>query len=451
MHDVTSEPQQTIPPPNERCPVCGTLIPELGVYCPNCGTVKRSMQGKPPPYAPSWMRTGWPGYAERQKSPVRPVFKAIAAGVMITLVVWILVAFVALIYGVGIVVPDIQDDALGTFRLFIAVPYLLFFASLSGTALIVYYFFLIAAISASLAWVFIFSAKGYFGELSMKAKAREHSPLFEICALMFATFFLNFVIVLVTGAANSNTPGTDQSTSQLLFELANASVWEEIVVRVLFIGVPLIFIDLYRRKPRKDWYAYVLGGKFTIGIPETVLVIFSASMFGVAHYLGGWGEWKIPAAGIVGVAFGYLFLRFGIAASIALHFTFDYLSMPGEVFNQDLTIVLGILLLVWLAAGAVFTGYYVMRIIEFLTGERYWEERPKPVAYAAPYQPQYQVPYQQPQQYANYPQPGPTYQPPYPPPQAWDASRGYVCPVCGNLEARWANGRFQCLRCGHLS
>jgi len=384
--------------------------------------------------------------------PVRPIFKAIAAAMMISLIAWIGLSFVTMIYGVGIVVPDIQNDVLRDYGLYVAVPYLVFFASLSGTGLMIYYFLLVAAITASLAWVAISSVRGYVKELTMKAKAREHSAIFEICALMFATFFLNFVIIFLTGALDSDGVGGDQTTSELLFELANASVWEELAVRVLFIGIPLVFIDLLRRKPRKDWHAYILGGKFTIGIPETVLIIFSASLFGVAHYLGGWGEWKIPAAGVVGVAFGYLFLRFGLAASITLHFTYDYLSLPGEVFDADFTIALGLLLLVWLGVGAVFTGYYAVRIVEFLTGNRYWEEAPTPAAYGPPQPLQHQPPFQQAQQQAPYPQPGPTYQPSYPPqPPVWDPSRGYVCPVCGNLEARWVNGRFQCLRCGHLT
>jgi len=452
--EMSSEPQPPATPSKERCAVCGSEIPELGVYCPNCGAIRTSMQGKPLPYAPSRMRFGWMPYQQPIKTPIRPVFKAIAAGLMISLIIWVVVAFIALIYGVGIVAPDIQDDVLGTFRLFVAVPYLVFFASLSGNALLAYYMFLIAAITASLAWVFITSAKGFVAELSMKAKAREHTPLFEICALMFATFFLNFVIIIVTGAAESGTPGSNETVSQMLFSLANASVWEEIVVRVLFIGVPLIFIDMVRHTTRKDWYAYVLGGKFKIGVPETVLIIFSASMFGLAHYLGGWGEWKIPAAGIAGVAFGYLFLKFGLAASIMLHFTFDYLSMPAEVFSADLTLVLEILLLLWLAAGAVFTGYYVVRITEFLTRQRFWEEAPLPspaaVTFAGPSVHPGPAPFHA-QPEGQYPQPGPTYQPVYPQPQAYDPTRGFVCPACGNLEARWVNGRFQCLRCGHLS
>jgi len=414
------------------------------------------MRGKPLPYAPSWNRLGvWPQQQYRAPASVRPVFKAIAAGVMLSLIAWVLLAFVSMLYGVGLVAPDIEDNVLGTFQLFVAVPYLVFFASLTGTALMVYYFFLIAAITASLTWVLVASAKGYFKELSAKATPREHSPLFEICALMFATFFLNFVIIIVTGAANSGTPTSTETVSQMLFSLANASVWEEIIVRVLFIGVPLVFIDLARRRTRKDWWSYLLGGKFKIGIPETALIIFSASMFGVAHYLGGWGEWKIPAAGIAGLAFGYLFLRFGIAASIVLHFTFDYLSMPTELFGADLTVALGILLLVWLAAGAIFTGYYIMRIVEFVTGTKFWEE-PRPVATAQQYPPPYPPPYHQfqaqfPQGDVPYPQPGPTYYPSQPRQAVYDPLRGYVCPVCGNLEARWVNGRFQCLRCGHLS
>ena len=449
LRRVTSEPQPAATRQNERCAVCGTGIPELGVYCPNCGAVKPSMRGRPPPYAPSWMRAGPPPQQGRSTPQVRAIFKLLASFVMLSLIVWVLFAFVSMIVGVGIVAPDIQDHQLEDFRFFVAVPYLLFFGSLSGTGLLVYYLFLVAAISASLAWVVISSAKGYFKELSMKAKPREHSALFEICALMFATLFLNFVIIIVTGAANETTPGT-QTDAEMLFSLANASVWEEIAVRVLLIGVPLLFVDLVRRNTRKDWYAYFLGGKFKIGIPEIALIVFSAVMFGVAHYLGGWGEWKIPAAGIAGLAFGYLYLKFGIAASITLHFTFDYLSGPDIVFTStDFTIILGLLALAWIAAGAVFTGYYVLRIIEFFTGKRFWEERPQPAAWGAqwqqPYPPSHQTSQQGPYQTS-------TYQPSYPPPPQVQAPfGGYVCPACGNLEARWVNGRFQCLRCGHLS
>ncbi len=447
---MTSEPQPAATQHKERCAVCGTDIPELGVYCPNCGAVKPSMRGRPPPYAPSWMRASPPIYQRSASPPVRSIFKTIAAFVMLTLIAWVLFAFVSLIAGIGIVGPDIETHALERFRLFIAVPYLVFFGSLSGPGLMAFYVFLVAAIAASLAWVVITSVKGYYRELSMKAKAREHSALYEICALMFATLFLNFVIVILTGAASSATPGTE-TDAEMLFTLANASVWEELVVRVLFIGVPLLFVDLFRKKIRKDWHSYLLGGRFRLGIPEIALLIFSSAMFGVAHYLGGWGEWKIPAAGIAGLAFGYLFLKYGLAASITLHFIFDYLSAPEIVFpSTDFTIILGLFVLLWLAAGAVFTGYYIMRIIEFFTGARFWEERPQPIGWGFGYQQPYRPAYQQ------APPPGPfqaaPYQPSYPPPpEVQSPFGGYVCPACGNLEARWVDGRFQCLRCGHLS
>ena len=444
---MTSEPQPAALQQKERCVVCGAEIPELGVYCPNCGATKPSMQGKPVPYAPSWMRTGWMQPAQRAPVSARAVFKMLASFAMLTLIAWVLFAFVTLIYGVGIVSPEIQDGTLEAFPLFVAVPYLVTFASLSGTGLLLYYFFLVAAIVASVTWVLISSAKGYLKELSMKAKPRDHSAVFAVCAVFFATLFLNFIIVIVTGAANDNAPGTSQTTGELLLSLANASVWEEIVVRVLLVGIPLVVIDLIRRKMRKDWHAYLLGGRFVIGLPEAVLIIFSASMFGVAHYLGGWGEWKIPAAGIAGLAFGYLFLRYGIAAAITLHFTFDYLGMPAEVFSEDLNLLVGLLAFAWLAVGAAFTVYYIVRIVESLTGRKYWEGRPQPALYAWPYQPWR---YQQGSSPAPY---GDVYYGPgYSPPSVYqNPSGGYVCPVCGSLEARWKDGRFQCLRCGHLS
>ncbi len=456
MRVVTSEPQPATTQPIERCAVCGTEIPDLGIYCPNCGATKPSMVGRPPPYAPSWMRTGPPAYPDSKSVPsVRSIFKAFAAIIILTLVAWVLFTFITMLAGIGIVAPDIQDHSIGTFHLFVAVPYLVSFAALSGTGLLVYYFFLIAATAASLAWVLATSARGYFKELILKAEPRNHSPIFEIGALMFATLFLQFAIVIVTGAANSNTPVSNETNAQLLFSLANAPVWEEIIVRVLMIGVPLLFIDLIRRKFRKDWYRYFLGGSIKIGIPETALIIFSATMFGFAHYLGGWGEWKIPAAGIAGLAFGYLFLKFGLAASITLHFMFDYMSAPELVFTStNFEPVLAILLLLWLGAGAIFTGYYIVRIIEHFTGTKFWERRPQPIPWGVPYAASYQPAAGPPAPYRQEPQtqsaPG-AYQPSYPPPPQIQGMYGYTCPVCGNLQARWVNGKFQCLRCGHLS
>jgi hypothetical protein len=125
--------------------------------------------------------------------------------------------------------------------------------------------------------------------------------------------------------------------------------------------------------------------------------------------------------------------------------------MPIETFGVSDGYFI-VLFLLWIAIGAIFTVYYLLRIGEFLTGKKYLDERVQQV-----------VPYQQPMPYPPVsPQwiqgkdekqttayePGPPTQTATSPPPVYS---GYVCPYCGSTEARWKDGRFQCLRCNRLS
>lgn len=385
----------------------------------------------------------------------RAVLKAFFSITMLTVVFTIIAGLVALIYGVGLVTPYILNQGY-SYVMFVVLPFFVTVATVNGYPLLIYYLFVVATIVASCTWVLLSGYKQFFNEITMKAKSREHSPIFDISGLTFVNVFLSVLIVFIAILLGANDTGTPISGNieEDLFLLANASVWEEIVVRVMLIGLPLLVIDLARRKLKKRWYSYVLGGKFEFGIPEVVLVLVSASIFGYAHYLGGWGAWKIPAASIGGIAFGYLFLKYGLPAAIVMHFATDYMTMPSQVFGFSNALDI-MLVLLWFGLGIAFFIYYVLRIGEFLTGLKFLEERPQPVGAPWPqpwaYQPaqaptQWQQPYP-PVQYVQPPpvQPGP----PVVPQQAFYG--GYVCPNCRYTEARWVNGRFQCLRCGKLS
>ncbi len=393
--------------------------------------------------------------------------KALMAISILTVVYSLIAGLVSLVYGVGLVTPYVLDTGY-VFTLFLAIPVFVNILTLSGYPLLGYYFLLVGIIIAACTWTILRSYKGYWKELTMKATSREHSPIFDIGGLVSVNVFITFVIVFIAllfGASDTGGPSTSDP-ERLLFELANASVWEEVIVRILMIGLPLLVVDLiwkssnqrrkalnlpFKNRQSRPWYSYILGGKFEIGVPEVVFVLASATIFGFAHYVGGWGAWKIPAAAIGGVGFGYLFLKFGLPAAITMHFTVDYSGVPSQVFNVGNTLDI-ILIVFWLGLGFVFTIYYLTRIGEFLTGRKFLEERPQTVG----------IPWPQPMAYGTgppaqfyyppiqYPQPPPGQPlPPVVPQQA--RYGGYVCPVCGNTEARWVNGRFQCLRCGNLS
>jgi hypothetical protein len=389
--------------------------------------------------------------------------KTILAFGMLTFVAQLLLGLAALVYGTTIVLPEIIHHS---YTIYVIAPVLMAIGRISGDALAAYYLLIVVAIVASAVWLFLSSAEGYRKELTMKAEHRKHSALFDLCGLMFGVLFLNVVVVFVTGALWEDplSPTEDMDLWELLFLLANASVWEEIIVRVLLIGLPLLLIDLARNKLQPKKYRYVLGGKFDLGLAEVSLILISSALFGFGHY-DGWGAWKVFPSAIAGAAFGYMFMRHGLASAIMLHFGFDYLSIPTEVFSDgsgmSALVLLGFAVLAWLAMGAVFFVYYIIRMTEFVTKKRYFDERPSPP-------PMYPRPYPYYYSYGGTP-PTAQWPPPRPPPQearwqgpprsgavvspAPSVSRGFfICPICGHAEARWIEGgKFQCLRCGGIS
>jgi hypothetical protein len=398
------------------------------------------------------------------RSNVRSVVKAMLSATMLSVVFVIIAGLVTLVYGVGLVVPFILDQGY-SHAVFFVLPFFVTVGHLTGYPLLLYYFLIIGVIVASCTWVLFSSYKTFIKEMTMKANSRDHSPLFDISGLTFVNVFVSVVIVLIAILLGASDVGSavGGSLEENLLELANAAVWEEVIVRVLLIGVPLLMIDIIRRKMRKDWHAYILGGRFKFGTPEVALILISASIFGYAHYLGGWGIWKIPAAAIGGVAFGYLFLKFGLAAAIVMHFATDYASLPPEVFGFSVTPI-DVILLLWFGLGIVFVVYYIIRIIEFIANKKFLDPKPIPVQGFWPLPWQYeQAPVLVQPPYPPVQNPPPRYPPyDYSPPAAPGQEMppvvpqqahygGYVCPNCGYTEARWIDGKFQCLRCGKLT
>ncbi len=388
----------------------------------------------------------------RKKPSWRIVVKGVMAALMLTYVAYLLVTVGVLIYGVGIVLPVIGNHQ---YTLYALLPLLTPLFSISETALETYYLLIVAAIIASVGWVALSSLKGFTEEIFMKAESRRHSALFDVCGIFFGILFFDLALAFfmtATGYEPSDPTG-DSSEWQLLFSLANASVWEELVARILLIGVPLFFVDLFRHRSAPKPQKYLLGGGFKIGLAEAILVIVSAGLFGLAHY-DAWGAWKIFPSAVAGLGFGYLFLRHGLAAAIVLHFAFDYMSMPMTVFPDSLglTIALVVGILLWAGLGLVFFGYYVIRMVEFVTAKKYLEERPRLVGAPLPFQYTYAAgEMREPEPFG--PRPSTQDQRSA---QTWQNQRssstaigGYVCPICGHTQARWAEGRFHCMRCGH--
>lgn len=444
------------PPSDETCPICGATIPAIGAYCPNCGAVKPSLRYANLP--PAGLRRLPPGYVAyyptSRRPPIRQVMKGISAYVALTFLFQLVLSMIVLVYGIDIVAPEIMDG--WSYPLFVVVPVIITFASLSGPALLAYYIFLIVAILVSCSWIILSGFRDFKKELTMTAETRKHSAIFATVGLFFATLFFSVLVALVANPSTDEIPEPG-TLAESLFTLANASVWEELIVRVLMIGLPMILVDFARRRKLEKWRSYILGGKFSTGIPEVALVLISSAIFGIAHFSSGWGLWKVLPATVGGVAFGYLFLRYGLAASIMMHFSTDYLGMPIEVAGSTgLQAITGVAILLWLGFGALFFVYYCGRIVEFVTGKKLFEtlpqERAHPRTLSGPWSAMPDQTYTLgPLVQQGNGQNSPSVQQSSVQHFEGGFGGGYVCPVCGGVEARWADGRFQCLRCGHLT
>ena len=450
------------------CPYCGKQVPPDATFCPFCGR-SRTMPGAMPPqypYNPYYQygyQNNYPNYPPYQPNSDKDSLRTAIRGItsIVTFVLLLLVSFnvIILVWGIGQVLPNVMGY--GTY-LFVITPWLVDIFKVSDVGLSIYYIFLVAAIAASFVWMLKKSLHKFGHELTFQIHEEGHSPLYMISTLFFAVIAFNILFYVAIGllGGSTNTPSEGVNLWEILFSYAQASVWEELITRVLLLGVPLLLVAIATNKV-KDPKHYFLGGGFKFGKAELALLVFSSAMFGIAHSFN-WDLYKVLPAFFAGLAMGYLFLKFGLYASIMFHFFTDYLSVSLSIWpnNTGLETAIGLLILVFVAIGVIYFIHYSFKAIELFTGIKMNREKPAPAAQAYnPQQPYYNpgpgyYPYQYQQygyqQYPQYPQPPPQSPPPQPPaePRGPDQGFGFICPHCGGKEARYDNGKFECLKCG---
>ncbi len=228
----------------------------------------------------------------------------------------------------------------------------------------------------------------------------------------------------------------------LLYNLAFAPVYEELTLRVLYLGLLLgvlmiLVASATRSTPGLRLTDYVLGGKFTLNRYSVGPWIFSSVLFALAHVVGGaWAPWKAGDTFVVGLVLGYLFLRRGVAAAILMHFTIDYFAATVIILTGDpnganlaLEIFLGLTVLALSVIGFFFFLQYAWEAYRrFLRAFGLATPRPRPQAVGNGSMPN-----------------GPVYQQP-----SWSPV-AYACPRCGAPEARYDAGHLRCTRCGNVT
>lgn len=359
-------PPSTMPPPPYPQPPYGYPYypsPPSGQYPP-------LVQGYYPPP---------PGYEERSSfDDLAKVFATIFAIIgMFCFFSLYLFSLLSLGPAVVMVLPEMMDAAPALIMPTFFPPYVIVIAHIpAGYAAAAYFLFIVAAILLSLFWLFYTEGREAWQLLKNRSNIFLMPPFTTknsfilIPQLFLALLFLNVVVVVIFTIIGIETPtpdslGDETPLWQLMYGLANASVWEEIATRVFLIGLPLAFIEIFRRASSRGTaykpYQYLLGGNMKIGYPELFFIFISSVLFGLAH-VGAWDWWKFIPTFFSGLAFGYLFVVKGLHTAILLHFAFDYLSMPLELFTHPATdLLFGLAMFVLIILGLIFFIYFTVQ------------------------------------------------------------------------------------------
>lgn len=367
-------------------------------------------------------------------------------------------------------------------------PYIIGIYAITGFGFVLIYVLFVMITAVCMAYV-LRDSKQLRKELKPVSKGVQSSSLFLIGTLVMTYYFISVVdeLILFSTGTSPTAPNFGAAPWYLnVFGFVYAPVWEEIAARVILIGLPLMVVARLSGKMDRPWWKYLTGGNMQMKPVTVFFLIISSVMFGLGHWLAGsgWGFWKIFPAAIAGLFMGYLFLKKGLFAAIIFHFAIDSQAIL-ILSPSSNTAVISFLLLVdvfWMIVGAIFFVYYLLVMLGYITSrnllpksvrERYsttaaTAAAPAPGGNSATEGASYSVPgvpvYIPPSQ-----SPPPQQEPhPYRPPQhgtdnvmrdphipvpmaPGEPIFGYMCSNCGSLEAKYRDGKFVCVYCGHES
>ena len=201
---------------------------------------------------------------------------------------------------------------------------------LRGTAVSVIFALDLVIIGVCLAYAVYSFYRGYMNEQATGDTDYTEKTGLVGCSTILAVSLLLSVIYIMMTAVSGNAPDTSWMSSftdfEMVFYLTRAGVIEEIMYRVFWIGVPMVVVALIVARNSRCWQ-FLLGG-FGMSKAAFILLVVSSVLFGLAH-LNGWGWSKVPDAALGGLLFGYIYIQYGLYASILAHCANDVMSTIG--------------------------------------------------------------------------------------------------------------------------
>ena len=244
-------------------------------------------------------------------------------------------------------------------RIFVLTPSPAILTTLTGVAAKVYYVLIAVAAIASFAVLLYMSRDGIKGVMKKDLEKVADTPLYGVATLFVAVVSFNFIFNMVVSAfGNTPTvPGAGGPPWTEWFSLLYAAVWEEVLCRVLMIGLPVALIGLLL-KEKGSWKR--LFGRFEVDGTAVVFILAASLIFAYAH-LSEWDVFKLAPTFVSGLALGYLFVKYGVYASIMLHLLINYLSSVDWVIGGELSdLILGLFIMMTILLGVLFLAWYAV-------------------------------------------------------------------------------------------
>ena len=303
---------------------------------------------------------------------------------------------IALVYAIFVVPENIMDEEVHPFIFLIPFPPFLVGLdfSITGLAAVTFFLLLAAAIFVSIETIIMREGRSFWSLgmrlLSENDLSKEEEITYDgngfvlLGELFMAVLFFNvcYIVGLLLLGIETETPDFGEwSAWEQMFAFAEASVWEEVISRIMLIGVPLFMLRAYTTRDfgfesldggapfRRKWHNYLLGGNFSITPLTAVLIFLSSLLFGLAH-MSSWDTYKVAPTVVAGLALGYLFVKKGVHVSILLHFAIDYLTVLPSALDNEIAILLevmiGLVVLILISLGGYMFYKYARTFMNFV-------------------------------------------------------------------------------------
>lgn len=306
---------------NPKCPECDRYLIMGANFCRMCGNDLRGLE------RPAYFSGAEQQYASPAPKDENHLFKQVGTVTMLIILAVMLFEVIWLILKFGDIYTILDYNAPKpiTLNLFLMLPMSVNIYTLRGLQLQIFWILVFAIIIVSVALVLLELLAAY-RKRKTEPDAVSKTSLYWIAVLLTASFAVEIGISMIGAAMGMPVDSSwlnKYTPLELQFLLTEAPVWEEFVSRMLIIGAPMAVLAL--AQTRKAGSLKMLFGRFEMSKVALVLLIISSLAFGLAHY-ENWGFVKILMTFIGGLVEGYVFIRFGLHASILMHFINNNLS-----------------------------------------------------------------------------------------------------------------------------